>query len=144
MKLLTYLLLSIVSVHAATMHVYNKSGGPIRVSIRALDFGKAVGLPFYFLGTGGRGYDPYYDVAKPIDPGQSAWFDSGLTPIEKIYFYIPGREAVVSRSCTTIGNGPRTCQDHVAPIPVIFNANIGTLQVEQKVEYYNPEKIRKL
>lgn len=111
---LVCLLLVNMSLHSATMRVYNKSDQTIRVGI--------------------------HEDTQKIEPGKSVWFNSGLKPITIIDFYIPGR---AGSRCLQKDLRKYACED-LYTNPIGFLANIGTFEVEQKIEYYGPTNIKKL
>jgi len=122
--------------YAATVRVFNKSGKTIEVGIPYNDLGLSRAATFIFpvagaIATGmsaseaaARGEKFSWEIrgtrTQEIRPGQSAWFDSGLTPIKAMAFFMDGRPVAV------------------------FNPDIGVLQVEQRVDFYNADDIRRV
>lgn len=119
--------------YAATVWITNKSGKTIQAGIPYRDFGLSRAATFIFPIAGAvttaqeaikQGQDFSWELRETrkqdIAPGKSAWFDSGLTAIKSIAFFMDGR-----------------------PIAV-FNPDIGVLQVEQHVDFYNADDIRRV
>lgn len=135
-----YLLLSLFfifdSVSAATVRVFNKSGKTIQVGIPYRDFGIGRAATFIFpvagaIATGAeaaakatKGEQFSWELketrTQTIQPGQSAWFDSGLTDIKSMAFFMDGRPVAM------------------------FNPDIGMFEVEQKVVFYRSSDIRRM
>lgn len=125
-----------VNSYAATVRVFNKSGKIIKVGIPYNDLGIGRAATFVFPLAGAiatsaeaaakatKGEQFSWELkqtrTQEIKPGQSGWFDSGLTPIKAIAFFIDERPVAV------------------------FNPDIGMLEVEQKVEFYNADYIRRV
>jgi hypothetical protein len=135
-KVLLVISLMFAHSYAATVRVFNESGKTIEVGIPYRDFGIGRAATFIFpvvgvVTTGAeaaakatKGEQFSWELSEirkqSIPPGKSAWFDSGLTPIKSIAFFMDGRPVAM------------------------FNPDIGMFEVEQKVIFYSSHLINRV
>jgi len=105
-----------LSLHAATVRIYNKSNKPVRAALWYSD----KGLPVTLLSFGIYREPKEFMNSKTIQPGTYALFDSGLNEIKNISFQ-PSGEDIVN-----------------------FSTHVGPWEVERIVEFHNRNDIRRI